>query len=239
MPDRATAVAPPRPKAPRQAAPAPRSVRPLRSDAPPARRTARVGEVEFLPPWYPRLRRLRRRLAVQALLSAAVVAGLALRFAHTRQRIGREEASLAELVRQRERHRQEDAVLAKLGRHVEPSRLMAAIDAAAPPGVALAELNIESDPGPLDFFSPAYLAALRPPPGEGGRRVRVHLRATAPSAVEAANFVAALSKQPSFRDVTMTDARGRFADDGTSGASEVSEFRVAFWLDLVNAGEGR
>lgn len=198
--------------------------------------------VEFLPPWYARLRRRRRRLVAQAVLAAALAAAVPLRVAHTRQLARREEASLAELNRSREHQRQTDLVLAKLGRHVEPARLLATIERATPAAVRVTELTVESEPHPLDFFTTAYLAAMRAAPGEASRRVTVQLRGAAPSPVEAANFVAALSKQPDFRDVAMTYARDRAAapDDVARGAAgaTVHDFRVTFWLDLANEAGG-
>lgn len=222
--------------------PAARHVRPLaRVEAPPAGEPGigpRPTEVEFLPDWYPRLLRRRRRLAAQLALTIALALGLSFGLASARRRLSDERAELDRLVALRERHRQQDAALAKLGRHVEPSRLLAAVDRAMPPAVSLTELSLETDLGPADLFSLAYLGAFRPPPGEGSRRVRVQLRGVAPTPVEAANFVASLSKLPFLRDVAMTDARERPAEPTGPGAGArlVNEFRITFRLDLAAAG---
>ena len=53
-----------------------------------------MRELEFLPDWYPRLRRQRRRVVLQAWVALLVVAGLALWLTLARRNAGRAEAAL-------------------------------------------------------------------------------------------------------------------------------------------------
>jgi hypothetical protein len=196
-------------------------------------------ELEFLPAWYPALRRRRRSLWLQVGATSLLVLCAAAWLTCARHRIRVEETRLSELTQQRQRRKQESLLIEKLGRHVEAPRILAALDRAMPAGVTLTEtsLEVESAAAPTALawvnFAPWWqVGGPAVKDDDAARRIRVRLRGVAPTAVDAANFVAALSTVPFFRQVAMTDAKD------TGDAAAANEFQMTFAMDLVSPSAG-
>jgi hypothetical protein len=199
----------------------------------------RATAVEFLPAWYARLRRRRRILLAQAGLTLALAAGLALWAWCEARAVSRREQALDRVTELRDRRREENQLLTKLGRHVEALRILSTIDRALPAGVRLTELNFEIEtPLPPDFLSLTGLTTLRTwrrTDEQPNQRLRVRLRGEAPSAVEGSNFLGKLSKVPFFEKVTMTEAADKAAGGGGGGGGTVSDFQIVFLMNLTEA----
>ncbi|HEX4125713.1 MAG TPA: PilN domain-containing protein [Tepidisphaeraceae bacterium] len=173
-----------------------------------------MPDLELLPDWYVKLRRVRRRLAIGAAVAAASLSGLfaagamlqrGIAAAETRSVAISAKLSVAQADLENLRHvaRLRDATLAghaqlaALAGHVPVSWLLAEFDRAAPPRVSLTELNLDpSEPttGPSD---PAEL------PGSS----HIILRGLAASDAEVAALQAALGRVPGVSAVSIGNAK--------------------------------
>ena len=201
-----------------------------------------MPELEFLPNWYPQLRRRKRWLVLQAWGSLLLIAGLgawtmiASRSVHAQEgrlatlviALSRTEAQLHqldELLTLEKQQRQQVLVLDKLGAHVEGARLLARLEETMPNEMALLSLSfqISEQPRPL-----AALAAGAPRSGPAlERRLGVTLKGVAPTDVDVANFLARLSAIPFFEQVAMT-----YAKDRSDNGHLMREFELTFNIAL-------
>jgi len=201
-----------------------------------------VREVEFLPDWYPQIRRRRRIVTVQAWATVIVVAGLTLWMTLSRRSVSAAEAALSsidgrltqsraelkevEVLETLNRKLGEQAqVLAKVGPHVEAARLLATLDEVMPKSMALLEVSFITDEQ-----RPATLADVRAAQEKDRavqRRLNVKVGGVAPTDVEVAEFLTRLTARPFFEEVRMTRSKPR-VDNGRL----MREFEVLFSMDL-------
>lgn len=208
-----------------------------------------MREVEFLPAWYPVLRRRRALAATQSYATATLMLGLLLWGAVARQHLGQKQATAAmtteelqqvrgelkmldeQLVLKRQLEQQE-AILRRLGLQVDATRLIGELDELMAAEMFVLELTVDTEEttrAPTITATQLTRGAIPPPPAQEtvDRKLKVRLVGVAPSDVDVANFLAGLSARTHFDQVAMTYARDR-ASDGRL----MREFEVTFFVDL-------
>jgi Tfp pilus assembly protein PilN len=202
-----------------------------------------MRDLEFIPSWYPLLRRRRRILLVEGWAIVGVVAVMAvwlMIFHHTvnvaRASLGALDRQLSQtdadlvrlnelrLLKQQLQHQGE--ISARLGVYVPQAKLLATLAEIMPREMTLLDLssNVVEQPRPI----PALVAARgEPATPEMDRKLMVQLTAVAPTDVELANFYARLAAMPQIGDVTWTYSRDRVQDGHT-----MRECAVTFSIDL-------
>ena len=210
-----------------------------------------MREVEFLPEWYPKVRRRKRVLTLQAWLTVLLLAGLGLwtllvqRNVHARQLelgslrtdVSQSETDLQRLEElqqvQRDLGRQMEIYL-KIGRPVETTRVVTTLEQLMPKDMALLDLSLDTD----DMAKQAAnTAAARASQRNGGAnlangeplepRLKFRLHGVAPTDMDLAEFLARLTGKPFFRNVELLISHER-----TERGHVMREFEVAFVMDL-------
>ena len=201
-----------------------------------------MREVEFLPAWYPQVRRRRRFVVLQAWMTLAVLIGLGawmtLAGRNIREYQGRlnridgeltasrsELKIIEELMAGRREFVAQSQVLAKVGSHAEAARLLATLDEALPKSTALLELSLITEETHPVMTNGARAAQEK----ERGmdRRLNVKLTGVAPTDVEVAGFLDKLTGKPFLEDVRMTGSKPRLEDGRV-----MREFEVYFSMNL-------
>jgi hypothetical protein len=218
-----------------------------------------VRDIEFLPDWYPMIRRRYRVVVFQAYTTVVILFmlgayALVQRYhvytarqatKKTDTQIGRTKVELAELSEKLQlqgRLQHEDSVVARLGIGVDTTRLLASIQDAMPPGVALSGLTCET----VDLEKPTAVrqangsrqtpaAEKQKAPDGPDRRLNVVLDGLSPTDVQAAALVEKLNDVPYFQDVQLAYLRDGKTHDGRAAR----EFEVTFSLHLNAGGEAR
>ena len=120
-----------------------------------------MRELEFLPPWYPQLRRHRKMLVIQLWATIALAVGLMAWVAITERTVTQKLANSRTLDRQLQQSRsdlnqldkmldqkklleKEQQVMARVGEHVEVSRLFAKLDQIMPKEMSLTQANFDT-----------------------------------------------------------------------------------------------
>jgi Tfp pilus assembly protein PilN len=202
-----------------------------------------VREVEFLPAWYPQVRRRRRFVILQAWMTLVVLGGLGTWLTFASRNVREYEARLARVDRELTASRselkvieelmtlrkdlvQKSQVLAKVGSHAEAARLLATLDEAMPKSTALLELSLITEETHTTVTSSGARANVPKEPVMD-RRLNVKLTGVAPTDVEVASFLDKLTGKPFLDDVRMTGSKPRL-DNGRV----MREFEVYFSMNL-------
>jgi hypothetical protein len=203
-----------------------------------------MREMEFLPAWYPQIRKRKRLVVLQAWATVSLLGGLAawmlLAGRNTRAaeanlqaisgQISQTESELQkldDLLDLQKQLRQQDRVHAKLGLHVEATRMINTLESAMPKEMAVIqlEMEIEEQARPVATLADAQAMQQKDPPVI--RKLKVRLQGVAPTDVDLANFLARLGTTSYFERVAMNYARDR-VDNG----HVMREFEVTFSVDL-------
>ncbi len=198
-----------------------------------------MRELEFLPDWYPMLRRKRRLLVLETWCGILIVAVLALwvilsardvsarqTLLGTRQGELRQTDSdlqkLNELESLKRQMSDQAKLVAHLGPHVPIGRLIDDLEKKMPKEMALLDVSLE-------FKQQTRAQTGRPVPGAEpslDRQVSVQLHGVAPSDVVLGNFMIRLATIPRFLGSSLSTADLR--QDGRL----MREFRITFSLNL-------
>jgi len=208
-----------------------------------------MREVEFLPEWYPKVRRRKHLMAVQAWATIILISGLGLwmllvqRNVHAREvelnslrsDLNQSEVDIQRLEDllslQRDLGKQ-DGIFAKIGRPVETTRVLTTLEQLMPRDMALLDLSVDTEETtPKVSGSLASRAAqeARNVKTETALRLKVH--GVAPTDMDLAEFLAKLTARPFFKQVDLTYSHER-ADSGHI----MREFEVTFAIDLNGMG---
>jgi Tfp pilus assembly protein PilN len=210
-----------------------------------------MREMEFLPSWYPEISKRRRMVVLQAWATMALVGGLTAWMVLSGRNVRRAEVDLRslrgeisqtesdlqkldDLLSLQKQLRQQDRVNAKLGLHVEATRMMNALESAMPREMAVLqlELDIEEQTKPVTTLADAKAMQEKEPPQI--RKLKVRLQGVAPTDVDVANFMTRIGTTSYFEQVAMTYARDRL-----ESGHVMREFEVTFSVDLTNpSGQG-
>jgi len=209
-----------------------------------------MRELEFLPAWYPKIRKQKRMVVVQSYVTLGLAAALALWMFLARHNVKSAEGSLDVLAKQMSETRAELAKLdglltlrnqydaqiktiQQLGLHVETTRLINAIEQACPNEMAVLEIKFEIEE---THKTASSLSAAKRHQGTEApaptRKLKARLVGVVPTDVDLANFLAQLSNIRFLDDVAMT-----FAKDRTENGHIMREFEVTFTINL-NATQG-
>ena len=202
-----------------------------------------MRELEFMPAWYPQLRRRRRMVILQAWATFMVVCGLGLWMYLAHQNVnnrqiirdavaGHLQQSRAELkelntqIAEKEKLEAQQRIMSKLGLHVEVSRLLARLDQIMPKEMTLTDAT-------FDTLEQNKLKEGRSDPAnqEVTRKLLVHISGVTPSDADWAGVLAKLSAVPFFQDVRLVGAKDRNSDNHL-----MREFEVSFVVDLGSGG---
>ena len=213
-----------------------------------------MRELEFLPSWYPQVRRRKRLVVLQIYMTVALVATLAVSTALSRRSVQAAEQALAQVEAKLTESRSElkaldellaldtelvyrQEVLAKVGPHVDAARMIATLDEVMPADMAVLDLSFETEqPQPqapvtsLAGARAAQKSAQAPPPP---KRVRVKLIGVAPTDVDIASFLTKLTAKPVFDSISMTRSKER-----PENGHVMREFEVTFGMELQDGVGG-
>ena len=209
-----------------------------------------MHEMEFLPAWYPQLRRRKRLVALQVYMSLVVLIGLGLWMVKFNSNITRDRADLARLNNQLQdtqlvlhkldeqekldrQLRVQEEVVEKIGLHVEVTRMVNALEKAMSRDMSLLNLGMEVSEKqrelPVSLTSLSELASAKQQMTD--RTLKVKVQGIAPTDVELANFLKTLSANPLFERVTMN-----YTKELTQNGHVMREFEVSFNVNLNSQG---
>lgn len=205
-----------------------------------------MREPEFLPDWYPKLRRRRRMVLLQMNMTLVIAAGLAAGFFLLQRNVRMADAALQQLGGQMSQTQSDLAKLnellelqkqwgkqaqiaSKLGIHVGAARLLATLDTLMPPQMSMLDISLQTEEQLSPAAQVSALAAARAAQSDQpiDRRLRVKLLGVAPTDEDVANFLARLSTVSFFEQVSMSYSRDRVERGHT-----MREFEVTFTLTL-------
>jgi hypothetical protein len=201
-----------------------------------------MRELEFLPPWYPQLRRRRRMVVIQAWLTLVTALSLALWFSLARSNVMAKEArldtlnrdlsqthselrQLDELLDMKKQLQVQQEVMSKIGMHVEVTRMVSELDRLMPKEMSLLELKLTTTEEPRKVDTVAALTQIKDQPMD--RRLQVHLWGVAPSDLDLATFYGRLNDVPFFDRVAIIESAD-FAD----GGHVMRKFEITFSMNL-------
>ncbi|HMO25088.1 MAG TPA: hypothetical protein PKB10_02355 [Tepidisphaeraceae bacterium] len=203
-----------------------------------------MRELEFLPHWYPAVRRQRKRLLLQSAITAVVGAGLLLWMQLAMQNTAAARESLSLLDQQVTQVKSElqlldeqTVLLAKLRKHqdiesqlklgIEMTRLLSSVEQCLPAEMAILEINIDTETTKQTLAQLAAGARRGKTPEPQTRTLRVRVSAVAPTDAEITQFFSRLTELGVFQNVRMNYARDRNAS-----GRQMREVEVVFGLPL-------
>jgi hypothetical protein len=199
-----------------------------------------VRELEFLPQWYPTLRRRRRHVAIQAWLSGAVVVALITWTLLSQRNVRAATAGLTGLQNQlglanekvkqldelqalKRQMSQQAKVVSQLGPHVPVARMLDVLDDMMPKDMAILDLTVETEEtahpltgAPSD--APVQLAVVR--------RLKIDIHGAAPSDVELGFFMDRVAAIPRVSEPLLT------SKERVENGRQMCDFQVSFYMDL-------
>jgi len=205
-----------------------------------------MREVEFLPEWYPKVRKRRRMVTLQAWITFILFFGLGLWTLMAQRNVNASQRALGSL--QSDLYRSEteiqhleeaqkletllggkDAIRLKIGTPVATSKMIGVFEQIMPSDMALLDLTMETEKTTAAGGSLASRAAV----DQAGPTTKTHLRihGVAPTDVDLAEFLANLTSKPFFRQVELM-----YSHEKVESGHVMREFEVALVLDLSPAG---
>ena len=214
-----------------------------------------MREVEFLPDWYPKVRKRKRMVALQAWVTLTLMCGLGLwmllvqRNVHARdleldglrKDLTQSEAELArleELLQLQRQLGQQDQIFNKIGRPVETTKLITTLEQMMPTDMALLDLSLEGEEQRGGGGSSAWGGGLA---GRAARekeqetpKLRFRLRGVAPTDTDLGEFLHKLTGRPFFKNVELL-----YSHERQDRGHIMREFEVTFVMELAGvAGAG-
>lgn len=208
-----------------------------------------MRELEFLPAWYPRLRKRKRSVGLQAWATGVLVTGLCLWGWLSGRNIRAASASITvlkgeirqtdselrrldEALAQQKELSAKDVIMRKLGHHVESTRVLAAVHAAMPEEMALLSFNTEvrETARPVPGLA-AAAAAQQTGQAPLDRRLEVSVLGVGPTDATLAKFMRNLGDSGLFDRINMS-----FAQERVDNNRVMRQFAVTFGVDLNQFG---
>ena len=214
-----------------------------------------MREVEFLPDWYPKVRKRKRMVALQAWVTLTLMCGLGLwmllvqRNVHARDleldglrkdltQSETELARLEELLQLQRQLGQQDQIFNKIGRPVETTKLITTLEQMMPTDMALLDLSLEGEEQRGGGGGSAWGGGLA---GRAARekeqetpKLRFRLRGVAPTDTDLGEFLHKLTGRPFFKNVELL-----YSHERKDRGHVMREFEVTFTMELAGvAGAG-
>jgi len=214
-----------------------------------------MREVEFLPDWYPKVRKRKRMVALQAWVTLTLMCGLGLwmllvqRNVHARDleldglrkdltQSETELARLEELLQLQRQLGQQDQIFNKIGRPVETTKLITTLEQMMPTDMALLDLSLEGEEQRGGGGGSAWGGGLA---GRAARekeqetpKLRFRLRGVAPTDTDLGEFLHKLTGRPFFKNVELL-----YSHERQDRGHIMREFEVTFVMELAGvAGAG-
>ena len=214
-----------------------------------------MREVEFLPAWYPKVRKRKRMVALQAWVTLTLMCGLGLwmllvqRNVHARDleldglrkdltQSETELARLEELLQLQRQLGQQDQIFNKIGRPIETTKLITTLEQMMPADMALLDLSLESEESLRGNSGGAWGGGLA---GRAARekeqeipKLRFRLRGVAPTDTDLGEFLHKLTGRPFFKNVELL-----YSHERQDRGHIMREFEVTFVMELSGvAGAG-
>jgi hypothetical protein len=200
-----------------------------------------MRELEFLPAWYPLLRRKRQRLMFQLWLTGAIIAGLTLWIVLSERNVRAAEYSmhtlegqlnqaddqlhkLGELESYELQLSKQAEIRNRLGPHVSTSRIINVLDESMPPGMAMLDLYVDTET--QEQTSGALSAAAGKTPVMS-RRLQVRVHGVTPNDADLGDFVVKLADIP-----YISEAAPTYSKDRVESGRLMREFEVRFVINL-------
>jgi hypothetical protein len=198
-----------------------------------------VPEPEFLPAWYPKARRRRRWLLIQAWSSVGLIAVLGICFLLSSRNVWRgkvmvnqlnhemdqandELVRLTNLVKLHDRLIKQEQVMRRIGVFVEPTRALKLVETAISPDISLVSASFEQ----VDGAAPSVKDGAKAPPVVRTMQARIH--GVAPTDIDIGNFVQSLNAITFVEAVTLSYSRERMEKGHV-----MREFEVSFAINLT------
>ena len=219
-----------------------------------------MREVEFLPDWYPKVRKRKRMVALQAWVTLTLMVGLGMwmllvqRNVHARELeldglrkdLTQSEAELArleELLQLQRQLGQQDQIFNKIGRPVETTKLLTTLEQMMPSDMALLDLSVDTEDAPRGGGGGGGAAGAWGG-GLAGRaarekeqetpKLRFRLRGVAPTDTDLGEFLHKLTGRPFFKNVELL-----YSHERQDRGHIMREFEVTFVMELAGvAGAG-
>jgi hypothetical protein len=209
-----------------------------------------MREVEFLPEWYPRVRRRRRMVVMQAWATLGLICALGMwmllvqRNVHAREvelsslrtdlnQSEAEVARLEELLGLQQQLGRQEQIFVKIGRPVEATKLITTIEQLMPRDMALLDLTFEKDES---LARPSGTLAARaaqkdPRNARVESKIRMRLHGVAPTDMDLAEFLAGLTTKPFFKQIELI-----YSHERQDSGHVMREFEVCLVMDVAPAG---
>ncbi|HZZ44632.1 MAG TPA: PilN domain-containing protein [Tepidisphaeraceae bacterium] len=210
-----------------------------------------MRELEFLPEWYPRLRKRKRMVGVQTWATGVLIIGLCLwgwlsgrniRSASASLHLLQGEISQAdnelqrldEALGQKKELDAKNLIIRKLGNHVESTRVLVAIESAMPEEMALLDFSAEvkETARPMSGLAAASAAQNNQPVAD--RRLEISVQGVGPTDATLARFMRNLGESGLFDRINLTLTQERVDNNRI-----MRQFGVTFGVDLNNSGSIR
>lgn len=203
-----------------------------------------MREIEFLPSWYSQTRRRKRIVAIEGWIMFFLIISLGAWLIFTEQRISARESALGALQSQvekthtekqilsqkialRQELQEKEALIASLGYPVEMTRLIQTLDSVMPKEMTILDFNCSTKEQIRPVTSVAGIKPGAEREKQIERRLEVELLGVAPSDVDLANFVGALTKRAYFEQVNVA-----YVKDRDDSGHKMREFKVSFSMGL-------
>jgi len=224
-----------------------------------------MREVEFLPDWYPKVRKRKRVVALQAWITLILMCGLGMwlllvqRNVHAREvevlSLGKdlnqsetELARLEDLLQLQRQLGQQDQIFLKIGRPVETTKIITTLEQMMPTDMALLDLSVETeDPnratGGGGGYGNNYSSGGGGLAGRAARekeqetpRLRFRMHGVAPTDTDLGEFLHKLTGKPFFKDVELS-----YSHERQDRGHVMREFELTFMMDLagISGAAGR
>jgi len=218
-----------------------------------------MREVEFLPDWYPKVRKRKRGVALQAWVTLILMCGLGLwmllvqRNVHARDvelrglrsdldQSESELARLEDLLQLQRQLGQQDQIFLKIGRPIETTKLITTLEQMMPNDMALLDLTLETEEpnhnfGPGSYSGGGGLAARAAREKElETPKLRFRMHGVAPTDTDLGEFLHKLTGKPFFKNVELL-----YSHERQDRGHVMREFELTFTMDLagLNGAGGR
>jgi len=217
-----------------------------------------MREIEFLPAWYPKVRKRKRMVALQAWVTLTLMCGLGMWMLLVQRNVQAREieikglrsdldqsetelARLEDLLQLQRQLGQQDQIFLKIGRPIETTKLITTLEQMMPTDMALLDLSVETEePNRANSNyggGGGGLAARAAREKEmESPKLRFRMHGVAPTDTDLGEFLHKLTGRPFFKNVELL-----YSHERQDRGHVMREFEITFAMELVgiNSAGGR